>query len=282
MAAPLEAIPFECRGDAGNRLHGETLGEGQPILLCHGLTAVRGYVVHGSRMLARKGMRMISYDARGHGESDPAPPGAGYGYEELAADLAAVIEAEAGGGPVIAAGHSMGAHTVARLALSQPELIAALVLICPAYPGHGLDQATLGIWDRRAEALEREGAEAFAEAAVDPGSGDPELLYRLAVQRIKLHRYPGAVAEALRQVPRSAPFSALGELAAITVPTLVVASRDDIDTGHPYAIARDWAEAIPGAQLISEPEDQSPLAWQGGRLSREIASFAEQAGLLGG
>ena len=49
-------------------------------MLCHGITATRRYVIHGSRALERAGHEVVSYDARGHGESDPAPPGEGYGY----------------------------------------------------------------------------------------------------------------------------------------------------------------------------------------------------------
>ncbi|HEV2726871.1 MAG TPA: alpha/beta fold hydrolase, partial [Solirubrobacterales bacterium] len=55
------------------------MGEGPPVVLCHGITATRRYVVHGSRMLERGGFRTVAYDARGHGKSDPAPAGEGYG-----------------------------------------------------------------------------------------------------------------------------------------------------------------------------------------------------------
>ncbi len=65
--------------------------------MVHGLTATRRYVVHGSKVLPRKGFRTIAYDARGHGESDPAPAGEGYSYAELSADLGRVIEAETAG-----------------------------------------------------------------------------------------------------------------------------------------------------------------------------------------
>ena len=60
------------------------------------------------------------------------------------------------------------------------------------------------------------------------------------------------------------------------MPALVVASHDDADPGHPYAVAAEWAERLPNATLISEERGESPLAWQGGRLSREIASFCER------
>ena len=45
------------------------------MVLAHGVTATRRYVVHGSKALARAGYTQISYDARAHGESGPAPDG---------------------------------------------------------------------------------------------------------------------------------------------------------------------------------------------------------------
>ena len=43
----------------------EDVGEGQPVVLLHGLTATNRYVVHGSRSLERSGHRVVDYDARG-------------------------------------------------------------------------------------------------------------------------------------------------------------------------------------------------------------------------
>ena len=57
------------------------------------------------------------------------------------------------------------------------------------------------------------------------------------------------------------------------MPALVVASNDKADPGHPQAMAEAWTEALPDARMIGEGEGESPLAWQGGRLSREIAAF---------
>src|SRR6185437_14068987 len=92
---------------AGGRLAGEALGEGPPVVLLHGITATRRYVVHGSKALARAGYRQLSYDARGHGRSDPAPSGEGYAYPELVRDLEAVVESEIGDQRFVVAGHSM-------------------------------------------------------------------------------------------------------------------------------------------------------------------------------
>ncbi|MGZ5342767.1 MAG: hypothetical protein ACXWEK_07015, partial [Solirubrobacterales bacterium] len=67
-SAKLEAVPFELDLD-GRKIAGESVGEGRPVVLAHGLTATRRQVVHGSLALARKGYAQTSYDARGHGSS---------------------------------------------------------------------------------------------------------------------------------------------------------------------------------------------------------------------
>ncbi|MHB8533080.1 MAG: alpha/beta fold hydrolase, partial [Solirubrobacteraceae bacterium] len=102
---------------AGTDLSGELSGEGVPVVLLHGLTATRRYVVMGSRTLQRGGHRVLSYDARGHGCSAPAKEG-DYGYGRLAADLGAMLDA-AGFERAVLAGASMGAHSAVRFALEQ-------------------------------------------------------------------------------------------------------------------------------------------------------------------
>ena len=54
----------------GITLAGEESGEGTPVVLLHGLTATRRYVVMGSTALQRSGHRVVAYDARAHGKSD--------------------------------------------------------------------------------------------------------------------------------------------------------------------------------------------------------------------
>ncbi len=260
----------------GFALAGEELGEGPPVVLLHGITATRRYVVHGSAALARAGHRQISYDARGHGRSDPAPSGEGYGYPELVRDLEAVVEARVGDEPLVVAGHSMGAHTAIAYALERPEQLAGLVLIGPVYTGI-VDEEAIAGWDRLADGLERGGVEGFLAAFdhdLDPRWRDTIL--RITRERMRAHLHPSAVARALREVPRSAPFESMSELEFVDLPSLVVASHDEADPGHPYAVAAAYAERLPTARLVSERPGASPLAWQGGRLAREIASFCAE------
>jgi pimeloyl-ACP methyl ester carboxylesterase len=260
-------------------IHGEVAGEGLPIVLCHGITATRRYVVHGSRALERAGHAVVSYDARGHGESDPAPVGEGYGYPRLVADLEAVVAATVGEARFVLAGHSMGAHTAVAYALAHPDRLAGLVLIGPVYNGE-IEPGSLVYWDGLAAALEQGGADGFVdyidrEQGIDPRWRHSVL--RFTRERLSRQRHPEALVDALREVPRSRPFDSIEDLGRLRMPTLIVASGDAADPGHPYAAAAAYAEGLPYGKLVSEGEGESPLAWQGGKLSREIAVFCRQA-----
>lgn len=268
---------------AGVALAGEQAGEGAAIVLLHGLTATRRYVVMGSRTLQRAGHRVIAYDARGHGASSPAPDPADYGYERLAEDLAATLDA-LGLERAVLAGASMGAHTAVRLALAEPTRVAALALITPSFdPAAPRDESELARWDALARGLRDDGVEGFVRAydlAAVPEAWR-ETIEKVLRQRLGAHAHPLAVADALQVVPRSRPFERLEELAQIAVPTVVVGSRDEADPGHPLAVAERYAETIPGAELVVEqagPPAVSPIAWQGGQLSRVIAELAARAG----
>jgi pimeloyl-ACP methyl ester carboxylesterase len=271
--------PFELEGDPA--LRGEAAGEGVPVVLCHGITATRGQVLHGSNFLARQGYRPVLYDARGHGQSDPAPEGEGYGYPWLGSDLERVVSEQVGDRPFILGGHSMGAHTAVAYALENAGRLAGLVVIGPVYRGT-VDDEVLEGWDSLGEALARGGIDGFLEELERQGM-NPEWrdsILRFTRMRMEAHRDLGAVAQALHEVPRSRPFDDLSELEFLDVPALVVASNDIADRGHPYAVAEAYAELLPQARLISEREGDSPLAWQGGRLSREIANFAAEAAVV--
>jgi pimeloyl-ACP methyl ester carboxylesterase len=272
------AAPHVFTAGTGLAIRGETVGEGPPIVLCHGITATRHSVIHGSRALERAGHTVIAYDARGHGESEAAPAGQGYGYPELLSDLDSVVAAEVGEDRFVLAGHSMGAHTAAAYALRSPERLTGLVVIGPAYDGT-ISADSLAYWDGLSAALEERGIEGFV-AYIDRAQGiDPawrDSVMRFTRERMLRHRHLDAIVGALREVPRSRPFEALAQLGSIDLPALVVASHDAADPGHPYAVAAAYAGHLPRARLVSEPEGQSPLAWQGGRLSRAIAEFAAQ------
>jgi pimeloyl-ACP methyl ester carboxylesterase len=274
----LEPSPFEV-ASSGVRLAGEEVGEGPPVVLLHGLTATRRYVLHGSVTLARRGYRLVSYDARGHGESAPAPEKAGYGYKWLTGDLRALLADRCPGERPVLCGHSMGCHTAVAHALDHSDEVAALVLGGPVTLGIPATDESLAYWDRLADGMELSGVDGFMqayEADLEVAPDWRETALRITRERMERHLHPEAIARALREVPRSLPFDGLEELETLGVPALVVASHDEADPGHPYAIAEAWADRLPAGRLVGEEPGESPLAWQGGRLSRVIADFLDE------
>jgi pimeloyl-ACP methyl ester carboxylesterase len=242
-------------------------------VLLHGLTATRRYVVMGSRALQRSDHRVLAYDARAHGKSDPAADPEDYGYARLARDLLAVLDARDIERAVLA-GASMGAHTIAAFALAHPERVAALALLTPAFDPD--DERDFSRWDALSAGLRDGGVEGFVAAYGEPKVPERwhDTIFKVLRQRLSAHEHPEALADALRVVPRSRPFDAWEDLSAIDIPAVVVASRDEADPEHPYAVAERYVRALPRARLVSEEPGASPLAWQGAQVSKVIAELA--------
>jgi pimeloyl-ACP methyl ester carboxylesterase len=273
----VSARPLSLTGADRIALAGEESGEGQPIVLLHGLTATRRYVLMGSKLLQRSGHRVIAYDARAHGRSDPAPATA-YTYAHLSADLLSVLE-QLQLERAVVVGASMGAHTAVRLALEHPQRVAGLVLITPAFEPD--EHGDFAGWDALARGLREGGVEGFMAAydfAAVPHAWR-ETVEKVVRQRLSQHEHSLAVADALESVPRSRPFERIEQLRQIACPAVVVASRDEADPSHPLAVAERYVQAIPHATLVIEeagPPPRSPIAWQGGQLSKVVAELARR------
>jgi pimeloyl-ACP methyl ester carboxylesterase len=268
------AAELHVKTDDGIELAGEQAGAGSPIVLLHGLTGTRRYVVMGSRLLERSGRRVVAYDARGHGHSGPAPAADAYAYDRLARDLLAVLDTLQIERATLA-GASMGAQTIVRFVLEHPERVAALGLLTPAYdPDTHMtgSEEEFAVWDALARGLREGGVEGFTAAYDFTPMPDAwrATVEEVVHQRLSAHEHLDAVADALEAVPRSRPFERFEELAAIAAPTIVIASRDEADPGHPLAVGERYAQAIPGARLLMEEPGHSPLAWQGGRVSKAL------------
>lgn len=261
----------------GVPIAGDSGDDGPAVVLLHGLTATRRYVVMGSRLLERRGYRLVGYDARGHGESSPAPERAAYEYSDLVDDLERVLD-ELELERVVLAGSSMGAATAAAFALRAPERVVALVQSTPAYDGRPHDDPTeMVAWEALADGLERDGIDGFlAEYEPRVQQRWVDSVRRLTRQRLERHRDLGALADAIRVVPGSRPFDGIEALEQIEVPTLVVGSRDDADPEHPLAVAEAYVDRIPNAELAVEAPGRSPLAWRGAQVSRTIFEFLER------
>jgi pimeloyl-ACP methyl ester carboxylesterase len=101
-------------------------GDGRPFVLVHGLASNARTWDLVAAAFNRAGHRVIAVDQRGHGQSDK--PEKGYGFEEVTADLAALIEALGLEKPIVA-GQSWGGNVTVDFASRYPDMLTGLVLV---------------------------------------------------------------------------------------------------------------------------------------------------------
>ncbi len=138
-----------------------------PLLIAHGLFgSARNFNTLGRRLATNR--RVVMVDMRNHGQS---PWAERTDYHAMADDLADAIERLAGGRATLL-GHSMGGKAAMALALSNPELLAGLIVadIAPVAHEHthldyvrAMKAVDLARVSRRSDA-ERMLAEAVPEA----------------------------------------------------------------------------------------------------------------------
>src|ERR1700758_991996 len=103
------------RSADGTRLHVEVFGpeDADTVVLAHGWTETLRFWAYVTRDLTARGIRVVAYDLRGHGESDPAEGGA-YAIERFGDDLEAVLAVcLPEGARAVVGGHSLGAMSIA-------------------------------------------------------------------------------------------------------------------------------------------------------------------------
>ena len=102
----------------------DTYGHGPPVVVLHGLFGAARNWRSISGVLARQ-HRILALDLRNHGRS---PWSADMGYPAMAADVAAYLEThELARASLI--GHSLGGKAAMWLALTQPQRVAALIVV---------------------------------------------------------------------------------------------------------------------------------------------------------
>jgi pimeloyl-ACP methyl ester carboxylesterase len=233
----------------GAELAVHRLGAGRPVLLLHGLfsNAQVNWIKFGhAERLAAAGFEAIMPDMRAHGSSAAPHDPAAYPVDVLVRDVGVVIEA-LGLGSFDLVGFSLGARTAVRV-VADGHAPRRLVLA-----GMGLEGLTG--WDRRAgfflNAIDR---------FEDVKSGDPDFMAVQFMKTMKIDRV------AARQLLLSVDDTRADDLAALTMPTLVLCGEQDRDNGSPQklvdALSNARFEEIPGSHMssVGKPEFGQAIA----------------------
>jgi pimeloyl-ACP methyl ester carboxylesterase len=212
----------------------EDTGRGPAVVLTHGHMSSRTAWDGQHRALADR-YRVISWDIRGHGQTDVPDDPAHYSLALTVADIRALL-GHLGIERAVIGGLSLGGYVSLAFALAHPEMARALV-ICDSGPGYRNTQAREQ-WNARAHAraaeLEEKGLESLASRSRE---------VREARSR---HRSARALAHATRGILAQEGSSVIDGLPAIAVPTLVIVGDQDVPFVGP---SEYMAKKIPGARL---------------------------------
>jgi 3-oxoadipate enol-lactonase len=228
-----------------------TLGSGPVLLMLHGIGG--GHLAFAPQVerFAHAGYRAVAWDAPGYGRSAPIEP---YTFKGLAAKCIALIEALTAAQKskkVVLLGHSMGGMVAQELVAVAPGVVQGLVLACTSASFGKAD----GAWqaqflaERLAPLDAGLGMAGMAKRLV-PGMVSP--LAPVAVVNTALE-IMGRVPEATYRValPAIAGFDRRAALAAIQVPTLLLAAEHD-RTAPPEVMQR-MAARVPAAEYLCLP-----------------------------
>ncbi len=223
----------------GTSLALHRVGEGQPLILLHGLfsSAQMNWIKWGhAQRIAAAGYEVIMLDFRVHGQSEAPHDPECYPAGVLVQDVVALVD-HLGLDDYDLAGFSLGArtsiHAVATGALSPNRLILG---------GMGVDG--LSEWEKRAAYFRR----VIDEFDAIP-KGDPAFF---SMQFLKSQKVDRTAARLLLNTMEDLP---LTELAKITCPTLVVCGDEDRDNGSAQELAQLLSDGeyieVPGTHMTS-------------------------------
>lgn len=211
------------------KIYYEDHGNGEAILLTHGYSATSKMWAGQIGSLSEK-YRVISWDMRGHGESD-SPDALGlYSEAHTIGDMAAILD-ECGIDTAVIAGLSLGGYMSLAFNLKYPERVAGLMLFDTG-PGYKNDKARESWNDmarKRADVIDEEGLAALGNSSE---------------VRVSSHTSAAGMANAARGMLVQVDDRIIQSLPEVTVPTLVLVGEND----RQFLGATDYmALKIPGA-----------------------------------
>lgn len=235
-----------------------TGGPGVPVLMTHGFTATRA--MHEVTVPALvPGRTCITWDVRGHGETDTPTDPAQYSIPLTLDDMRAILDA-AGIDRAVLLGHSMGGFLSMSFQRRFPERVAGLVLVGTG-PGYRSEEPRAG-WNRICEAYAR----AFEARGLDALLDSPEV-------HLARHAGPEGLVLAARGILRQHDADVIDHLADIDVPVLLVVGSEDAPFVEGMAY---MARKIAGSRhVVIDGAGHAPMVTHGAVYDPAVAQFLD-------
>lgn len=222
----------------------EVHGEGQPLVFIHGLgSSTRDWQPQVAEFSKR--YRVITYDLRGHGQSDrPEGP---YTVPLYASDLASLLDCLKIG-PAHIVGISLGGGIAFQFAIDFGSKVKTLTIVNSA-PTLGERQQARQEIERRVGIVQQMGMRAMGEGLGKNLFPKPE---QAALRERFIESWAGNDPRAYIEATRSMlDWDVTGQLGLIHCPTLVIAADQDYT---PVAVKQAYIKLMPHAQLAVIPD----------------------------
>ncbi|WP_017596698.1 alpha/beta fold hydrolase [Nocardiopsis potens] len=225
----------------GCTLHATVTGEGQALVLMHAGGPDRESMLPLAERLADRFMVVLP-DLRGYGRSVCKDP-ARHTWDQYVEDVIGLLD-HIGVSSAVLAGAGLGSTITLRTAAAYPNRVRAAVLIgVEDIEDDEAKEAEIRFLDAFAARVEADGIEAGWEPIL---AGFPPVVG--AMVRDAIPRSDPASIVAAASIGHDRSFRSVGELAAITVPTLVFPGTDP---RHPTALAEEAAGSLPNGRLAA-------------------------------
>jgi pimeloyl-ACP methyl ester carboxylesterase len=263
--------------DDGVALEVTDTGSGPALLLVHGHGGAKEDFADHTDALAER-HRVVTFDHRGHGESDKPPDVTDYSLDRMAADVLGVAGALGIDDTFRLLGHSMGGMVARRVVLAHPERIEALVLMDTSPgPVPGIDPDLVEL---AAGIALNEGKDVLRPLLDEYATLESPAHLRTLAERPELEAFEKRKWDAISGVMWAAMVreivhqpDQLALLASVRCPTLVIVGEQDKAFLEP---SRQMANVIPGAELVVVPDaGHSPQLENPRRWLEAIERFLE-------
>lgn len=214
-------------------------GQGPDMVLIHGKDYSKENM---DRLFNYYGDRchVVSYDVRGHGESDKP---ASFTLEDDVADLVGLVQ-ELGLSKPVVIGFSMGSYITLRTAEEHPDLFSKIVLI--GTKGSGATSSTQKIQqDAAARGMSREQALQQVMKSVFAPQTTPEEIAAFSREVASPVRLTADQRDAIDKSLQG--FDLLEDAGSVTIPALVLTGQ--FDGVNPIARGREVAAVLPNAEF---------------------------------
>lgn len=256
-------MPYTTSSD-GARIHYETHGSGEPVLMIMGLGS-NAYGWKRSLPWLAERHQAIAFDNRGVGRSD-VPEGA-YTIAQMAADATAVLDA-CGHRTAHVLGMSLGGMIAQRVALDHADRVRSLILLCTTPGGPNAvtasEEVMRGLMEGGADPATVYRRNAWFLYGADTREHHPERIEEDLVERSRIPTTPTGY---FGQIQAAARHDVWDGLPRVAVPALVVHGEADVLV--PTDNGRLIASRIPGAELVVIPGAGHMLQADAGVALRE-------------